>query len=153
MKSVIIVSIFSVGAGALIAVQSGLSGQLSKTVGSPFFASFSIYFVCSILMGGYLILNPTLIPSSSSLGEVPWYLWFVGAICSCIALSTIYWLMPIIGVPKLMGAVIIGQLFISMITGHFGLFNLPVDPFNLNKLIGSGLLILGFIFINYQGKA
>jgi transporter family-2 protein len=152
MKSIIIMSIFSVGSGALIAVQSGLSGQLSKTIGNPFFASFSIYFVCAILMGGYLIFNPGQFPSSSELRSVPWHLWFVGALCSCMALSTIYWLMPIIGVPKLMIGVIVGQLFVSMIAGHYGLFNLPVDQFTVKKLIGSILLILGFLFINYEGK-
>jgi transporter family-2 protein len=152
MKTIMLMTFLPIFSGALICIQSGMSGQISKILGNPYMASFSIYLGCTLLMGLFFIVNPKLFPSLIDLRSVPIYLWIFGAVCSCIALCSIYWLMPIIGVPRLMVGVIFGQIIVSLIAGHFGFFGLPQEEISIGKVIGTILMLSGIIIINFEGK-
>jgi len=144
----LIMTLFSVLSGMAIATQSGMSGQLGRLLNNPLMATFVIYVSSTVIISIILIVLKTPLPSFELIKAVPWYLWISGALLSVIALSCVYWLMPIIGVPKVMVGVLFGQLLISMVGGHFGWFNMPVTNFNIEKLIGTVFLFVGIVFIN-----
>jgi uncharacterized membrane protein YGL010W len=54
---------------------------------------------------------------------------------------------PKLGVGQAVLFIVISQIFSSAIIDHFGLFGLPVLPFNYKKLIGLICVIAGVILI------
>lgn len=95
-----------------------------------------------------LVVKKTPLPNSSELLNVPAHLWFVGGIVSSLGLSLVYWLMPQIGIAKVVSALVVGQLFFSMTASHFGWFELPQSEISLAKLIGLLLMMMGVVLIN-----
>ena len=148
--NVIILILITVLAGVAIAFQSTMSGQLGKMLGNPFLATFSLYSVsavslCLLLLG----LRPN-VPDRSVLQSVPAYLWFAGSLLSIIALSAAYWIMPKLGVGRVMAGVVTGQIITSMLVSHFAWFGLPENPLTVGRLLGASLLLAGVFLINSE---
>lgn len=140
--------LMSILSGALILLQSSLSGQLSKHTGSPLLSSLALYTAGSLLMAIAIAAFRIKIPSASVLMGVPKYLWVSGSLLSIAGLTIVYWLMPIVGVSKALSGIIAGQILMGMIVSHFGLFELPPVSIDRYRLIGVIFLIAGVVLIN-----
>lgn len=140
--------ILSIISGSLILLQSSLSGQLSKITGNPHLSALSLYFFGFIFMLSFMVAGRVKIPDLGSLQAVPKYLWVTGSLLSVFGLTLAYWLMPILGVSKVLSGIIAGQMIGGMIVSHYGLFNLPTTEINQYKAIGAFLLLTGVILIN-----
>ena len=136
--------------GIAIAIQSSLSGQLGKILDNPLFATLSLYFMSGFMLSAIFLLALAKKPTWASLTGVPLYFWFAGSICSIAGLGTAYWLMPRIGLARVMTGIVVGQLTTSVIVSHFGLFGLPEHPLNLTRGIGLLLLVTGVGLINVE---
>ena len=141
-------SLLALFAGSAIAMQSGMSGQLGKILNNPLYASFVIYFSSLIFTIPALFIFKSQVPDLELLRSVPGHLWFTGGLLSVLALSSIYWLMPRLGVSGIMSLVLTGQIFAAMIAGHFGWFDLPLTPLNWRMSLGAILLVGGVFLIN-----
>lgn len=134
--------------GMAIAMQSGMSAQLGKLLQSPFAATFVVSFVTAMLIFILVSVAKIGLPSFSSIKDIPVHLWFLGSIFSAVALSTIYWLMPQIGVSNVMVGVLMGQIIMSILASHFGWFNMPVNSVSIMKLGGVMMLFAGVVLVN-----
>lgn len=151
--NLILMTFISIICGAAIALQSTLSGQLNGVVNNSLFTSFAIYIACALLMVIVFFISGTEIPAVSILKKVPRHLWVFGAILSVFALSTIYWLMPKIGVARVMTGVLLGQLLTSVIVSHFGFFGLPELKISFIKLVGIVFIFVGIVMVNWRVKS
>ena len=135
-------------AGVAIAFQSSMSGQLGKLLGNPLLATFALFFVSSLALGLIVFVWRIALPEPAQLKSVPVHLWVAGSLLSIAALSTAYWLMPQIGVGRVMSGIVVGQVLTAMFAAHMGWFDLPRDSITLQKAVGAALLFAGVILIN-----
>lgn len=129
--------------GAISSIYMPMNSSVSRYLGSPLTASITFYFVAlvtSLLL--FAIFGET--ETIYNIKSVPPYLYLTGFISAFIVLS-ITFLIPIIGVRKLVILSLTGQILMAMIVSHFGVLESPPDPVNVKKVIGAGLLIMGAI--------
>jgi len=134
--------------GAAIATQASLNAQLGSLLKNPLLAtcvafSSSIFFTL-LAVGVYTKDYPT----KEILRTVPVYLWFSGGILSAFGISMFYILIPKMGVGTMMSYALTGQLMVAVIVGHYGWFDLPINPITPGRFAGVVALILGVILIN-----
>jgi transporter family-2 protein len=137
-------------AGVAIAFQSSMSGQLGKLLGNPLLATFALFCVSSVGLAAALFAWNIAPPDLSRLMRVPVHLWVAGSLLSIAALSTAYWLMPQIGVGRVMAGIVVGQVLTAMIAAHMGWFDLPRDSITWRKAAGAMLLLSGVFLINSE---
>jgi len=137
--------------GMAIALQSVMSAQLGRYLGHPMFATFVVFAMSALLMGMIVLGVKFKLPSMVVIRAVPPYLWILGSVLSALSLTTIYWLMPQIGVPRVMVGVLAGQVIVSMIAGHYGWFGMPVMQMTGLKFMGVFILVVGVLMINFEG--
>jgi transporter family-2 protein len=76
----------------------------------------------------------------------PWYIWLGGLIGS-IFVGYITGINQQQGVALTFALVVAGQIFVSVVIDHFGLFGSVVRTITLEKIIGAALIIAGIILI------
>ena len=96
-----------------------------------------------------IALNPPL-PSVSQLKSTPAF-YYTGGIYGVIFVTTILMLAPRIGIANTLVATIIGQLIISVILDHFGVFGLLRHPINGFRLLGCAGLMVSLYLIQKTG--
>ncbi|MGG3799656.1 DMT family transporter [Metabacillus fastidiosus] len=140
----IILLLLSVIAGAAIATQSQINGSLGKKIGvlEGSFISFAVgtlilfFFVLFFGKGNLLLAF-----------EVPkWQL--VGGILGALYLSISVLAVPKIGVASTLIAVVIGQVVVSTVIDHFGLFGGTRFPIDGLKLIAILLMLVSIYLFN-----
>ncbi len=141
--------ILLLSAGALISIQSTISGSVSKIVGNSLISSVGLYFT-SLLIGLTILLSSgNLSKSVSALKEnsVMWLLLLAGGLSIC-GLSCVYWAIPRIGISKVICFVIAGQVFCSLVIAHYGLFNSIYEPISTSRVFGGVCMVVGVYLIN-----
>ena len=138
-------------AGGLIALQAALNSQLGSLLGHVKIASCSVFLTATLTM---LLLVGTSSyeqwPTLQQFTSIPRYLWIVGGVVSALALSCVYWIIPKVGAGSGMATVLAGQLVMSAIIGHFGLFDLPANALNPMKIVGLITLLFGMGLVIYE---
>lgn len=149
----IVFGLIALLAGVAIALQSSMSGQLGKLLGNPLLATFALFLGSSLALGALIIGARIAPPELEQLKHVPVHLWVAGSLLSVAALSTAYWLMPQIGVARVMSGIVVGQILTAMLAAHMGWFDLPRDPITRQKAVGTALLFTGVFLINSRTAA
>ena len=133
-------------AGGLVPVQGSINAHLSKGLNHPLQATFISFFGAVLLLVAVLtVLHPSL-PSVSQLRSIP-PIYYSGGIYGVLFVTTLLVLTPHIGIASTFVATIVGQLILSVILDHFGLFGLERHPVDLSRLIGSAGLLASLYLI------
>jgi len=133
-------------AGGLVPVQGSINAHLSKGLNHPLQATFISFFGAVLLLVAVLtVLHPSL-PSVSQLRSIP-PIYYSGGIYGALFVTTLLVLTPHIGIASTVVATIVGQLILSVILDHFGLFGLERHPVDLSRLIGSAGLLASLYLI------
>ncbi len=136
--------------GGLLPVQGSLNAHLGKGLNHPLQATFISFFGAMIVLFLLLLaLNPPL-PSVSQLKSTP-AVYYTGGIYGVVFVTTILMLAPRIGIANTLVATIIGQLIVSVILDHFGLFGLVRHPINGFRLMGCAGLMVSLYLIQKTG--
>jgi bacterial/archaeal transporter family-2 protein len=126
--------------GGLLPLQGSINAHLGKSLNHPLQATFISFFGAMILLVILLALIHPQMPSVAQLKATP-VIYFTGGIYGVIFVTTILILAPRIGIANTLVATIIGQLIVSVVLDHFGVFGLARHPINTYRLIGCiGLL-------------
>jgi transporter family-2 protein len=134
--------------GICLAIQAAFNTQLSVMLKQPILATISTS-VSSVVFASLLLLFVRKeIPSLKIIKIIPWHLWFIGGMFSVIGVSIYFFTIPKIGISKMISLGLCGQLVFSVVAGHFGWLNLPLDPATWKKIIGIIAMIIGILFIN-----
>lgn len=138
--------LLSLAGGLSIGMQAAINGGLGKKVGTieATFISFCVgtaaLFFMVLFWGKGNIL---------AVSEVPTYQ-LIGGILGAFYLAVIVVAVPKIGVSGALFAVITGQLLISAIIDHFGLFGAPRFPLDLKKMIALVLMISAIYLFHHK---
>lgn len=140
-----IMTLLAVIAGISIGTQAGINGGLGKKIGviEGAFVSFAIgtliLLVCTIFLGKGNLLNVFSVPK--------WQL--TGGLLGAIYVLVMVLAVPKIGVATTIVSVILGQVLISGVIDHFGLFGGKQIPFDWQR--GVAALLLGIsLYLMYK---
>ncbi|MEM8909778.1 MAG: DMT family transporter, partial [Bacteroidota bacterium] len=137
MKSLLLYLLAFTG-GVLLAVQAGFNTQLGTLLKQPILAVVSMSIASAFFgLAFLLILNKGSIPWPT-FHQVPWYLWFIGGLFSMMGVSLYFYIIPKLGISKMIALGLSGQLIFSLIAGSFGWLNLSVEPLTTKRMIGIG---------------
>ncbi len=134
-----------IAAGITTTLQGVINTGLESRTG---FAGsvFIVTWVSALVMLVLLIIFPSYSNFKDLPGLKQWYL-YAGGLCGIIIISTPVFLIPRIGVTLTIVTMIAGQLLISTIIDHFGLFNFPAIRMNFARFSGIILLIAGVFLV------
>jgi transporter family-2 protein len=133
--------------GAILPVQAVLNTKLGKQTGGPMISSLLSFLVGLIgLLIINLVTNYTAFSNMKLLSVSPWYVW-MGGLLGAIYVTVIIFVNQQQGVALTFALVVAGQIFISLLIDHFGLFGSIVRPVSIPKVIGALLIIAGLVLI------
>ncbi len=139
MTALMIVIVLGLVGGVAAGLQGPLASLMAKDVGTW----GSVFF---IHLGGTLgCLLILLVPGSHRLSawrDVPWYALIAGLL-GLVLLSCLTLCIPRLGVATTMTLIIVGQLAVAACLDHFGIFVDAVRSFDLSRLAGMVVLLIG----------
>lgn len=133
-------------AGAALPTQAGINGLLAKNWTGALWAAFISFVVGAVALFILLLVTKQSAPSISGLTKVEWW-YFTGGVLGVFYVAVATFAAPVIGATQLVALVVGGQLIMSVLLDHFGLFGFSKQPLDWHKLIGLGLMIGGVLLI------
>ncbi len=133
--------------GAILPVQAVLNTKLGKQTGGPLISSllsFLVGLICLFIIN--LFANYSAFTNMKLLSVSPWYVW-MGGLLGAIYVSCVIFVNQQQGVALTFALVVAGQIFISLLIDHFGLFGSIVRPLSIPKIIGALLIVAGLVLI------
>lgn len=133
--------------GAVLPVQAVLNTKLGKQTGGPLMGSllsFLIGLICLLIIN--FLTNYHALTSLKPFSVTPWYIW-LGGLLGAAYVTCIIFVNQQQGVALTFALVVTGQIFISLIIDHFGLFGSTIQPISLSKIVGALLIIAGLFLI------
>lgn len=145
---VILFILLAILAGAMLPVQGVVNSQLGRVLDNVVLAT-----LISFLVGSLTLLMVFLFRNNWSAGsglqglrDVPPVLYIGGAL-GAIYVTAVAALIPKIGVANTMIAVILGQVLLSLLLDHLGVFGVEVRAINWLRFLGASLVVLGLVLV------
>ena len=135
-------------AGAAIATQASMNARLGVLLHSSMWATVIAFGVSCVVMLMITIVFSQQTPSWSQADSVPMYLWVAGGGLAALGVGLFYYLIPRMGMGSMMTYALTGQLFIAMLSSHFGWFDLPAKPFTIYRALGVIALLFAIGILN-----
>lgn len=132
--------------GFLTPMQGAINSQLSRFMHHPLQASFISFLGGLVSLSIIIILLGIAFPGLPTFKTIPWYL-YLGGFIGAGFVSTMLILIPRIGALNMLGAAIAGQLIMSVIIDHYGLFGVPQHSMNYYRAGGILLLMGGLLLM------
>lgn len=132
--------------GCLIPFQGIMTSNLAKKFEHPFGAAFINFLGGTLVFALVMIISPVALPSFKKISSIPWYLFTGGLIGSLFILGAVFAL-PKIGASSFFGLIVFGQLIMTLVVDHYGIFGLPIHKFDSIRLLGMSLLISGAFLV------
>ena len=136
--------------GIFLAIQAGFNSQLGNYLKQPLLAVI-VTSVGSTFFGillACLLTKKT--PTTALLVNVPWYLWFIGALFSMLGISFYFYTIPKLGISKVIALGLCGQLLFSFLAGNYGWLVVPVEMITPKRFLGIGAMIIGILLLNMK---
>jgi len=126
--------------GVILAIMVFFNGLLASITG-PYISTLIYH-----LLGLLLIILISIIKRNkfSNLKEIP-LIFFLPGILSVVTILLNNIAIPKIGVTLAVGVGLFGQLVMSSLVEHFGLFEMPVNKLKKGKMVGLSIISLGII--------
>ena len=145
--------IFGVLSGALSGVQTAINGHLGKVAGSPIKASAISFTVglsclCVICIGLRLKQGKHAVVQAQEhvYKKDPWWMWVGGVFGGIYVLANVE-LAETFGTGLAVIIILIGLTTGGILVDHFGLFESPKKPMNVQKIVGVGVMVFGAALI------
>ncbi len=133
--------------GAILPVQAVLNTRLGKQTGGPLISSTLSFLVGLIaLLIINLVANYSALSNMKLLSVSPWYVW-MGGLLGAIYVTCVIFVNQQQGVALTFALVVAGQIFVSLVIDHYGLFGSIIRPLSIPKIIGALLIIAGLVLI------
>lgn len=143
-------SVLAILGGVFLAAQSGLNSNLGLLLKNPLLSSVVLFSSSTIFAFVFTLLSVKSIPNWLEIKQIPIYLWFTGGLFSVLGITLYYYTIPKLGISTMISLGLIGQLTFSVIVGHFGWFNLPIEPVSVKKTLGLLAMISGITLIHLK---
>jgi transporter family-2 protein len=138
-------------AGAVLPAQGAINAQLRLDLDAPVTAGAWSFIVAALSMlvvvAAVLALSPAAQrPRRPDTSGLPWWAW-LGGLCGAIYVTSVFLLIPEIGVAATVALTIAGQQAASVFVDRYGLLRLPRRPLSRLRLSGVALLLAGVALI------
>jgi transporter family-2 protein len=133
--------------GAILPVQAVLNTRLGKQTGGPLMGSllsFLVGLICLLILN--LFTNYTAFSQLKPSSVGPWYIW-LGGLLGAVFVSCVILVNQQQGVALTFALIVAGQIFISLLIDHYGLFGSVVQHLSATKIIGALLIVAGLVLI------
>lgn len=147
--SVILFTILAIFAGGMLPVQGVVNSQLGRVLDNVVLATLISFMVGSLtLLVVFLFRNNWSAGGGSLQGlrDVPPVL-YIGGVLGAIYVTAVAVLIPKIGVANTMIAVILGQVLLSLLLDHLGLFGIEVREIGWLRILGASLVVSGLVLV------
>jgi len=137
--------LFPVAMGTGLAMQTAVNAKLRFFVSSAYLSSgvsFLVAWLFLLLLS--LATHQPLVISLTTITQNPSWLW-LGGLFGAIALTGNVVLFQEIGSLQTTVLPIMGQIIMSVVIDQFGLFQSPINPLTLAKIIGLTIIIVGVV--------
>jgi transporter family-2 protein len=135
---------FALLAGAVLPVQGAINAQLRADLDAPVTAGAWSFLVALVAM--LVVLAAARPAAPARLERVPWWAW-LGGVCGATYVTSVFLLIPEIGVAPTIGLTVAGQQLASVLVDAYGLLRLPRRPVTPPRLGGVALLLAGVALI------
>lgn len=130
-------------AGILQSAMMSFNGLLAESV-SLWGVSFIVHFSGGLLLVLYILL---VVREKITLRGMPWYLYSAGFF-GVLLVSVSSWCVGILRAAVTTCLSVAGQLFISAVIDHYGLFHVPRVPFSIKRIPCFLMILAGIILLN-----
>ena len=129
--------------GAVLPVQGAVNARLRADLDAPIATGAWSFVVAAAAMLALVgVLGRRAAPRVDGLGRVPWWGW-LGALCGATYVTSVFLLIPEIGVAPTIALTVAGQQLASLAVDRYGLLRLPRRPIGRVRLAGVAVLLLG----------
>lgn len=132
--------------GCFIPFQGIITSNLAQKIEHPFGAAFINFLGGLFLFAMAISISPNAVPSYKKVSAIPWYLFTGGIIGSAFIFGALFAL-PRIGASVFFGQIVLGQLLMTLIVDHYGVFGMPIHKVDAFRLLGIVLLVSGSFLI------
>lgn len=126
--------------GVILAIMVFLNGMLAGITG-PYMSTLIFHVLGFVLIIIISIIKKNKFPN---LKEVP-LMFFLPGILSVVTILLNNICIPQIGITLAIGITLFGQLVMSSLIEHFGLFGMPVNRLKKEKVAGFSIISLGIV--------
>jgi bacterial/archaeal transporter family-2 protein len=143
MKTISMLWLLALAAGALIPVQAAANAALSKSIGGNVpFAALTLFIVAVMATVVGTLLTGQQVPSAAALRSAPWW-GYIGGLIVAFYVFTITFLAPRLGVGTAIALIVTGQVMAALTIDHFGLLRSLTFPLTPPRILGAALMTLG----------
>ena len=132
----------AIAAGAALPLQGAINAQLRDDLDAPIAAGAWSFVVAAAAMIAALALARPRQARVDRLARVPWWAW-LGGLCGATYVTSVFLLIPEIGVAPTIGLTVAGQQLASVLVDRYGLLRLPQRPISRVRLVGVATLLVG----------
>lgn len=143
-------SILAILGGVFLAAQGGFNSKLGVLLKNPLLASLVAFFSSTIFAMVFVLISIKNPPNWADIKQIPIYLWFTGGLFSVLGISLYYYTIPKLGISTMISLGLFGQIAFSILAGHFGWLNLPIEPITFKRGLGLIIMMSGIILINVR---
>ena len=133
--------------GAIFPIQAGLNSRLTKITLNPVITTFFSVMTGFLAISIYVVITKQQFPALSKFTEASWYVWLAGALGTVYVASVIF-LVPRLGLAFTFSLVVAGQIAVSLLLDHFGVFGIR-EPITTGRIVGSILITAGVVAVRY----
>ena len=139
--------LLSFSIGVMVVIQGGINSRLGILLNNSLLATLIALTMAASFTLIAVLITVRQFPSMYQLREIPVYMWVSGGLLSFLAVTLFYYVIPKVGISTAVTFGLAGQLLFAAIAGHFGWFNMPLEPFTMKKIAGLFMMIAGVILI------
>jgi transporter family-2 protein len=133
--------------GAIVALQPGINGLLSRRLEHPIQASVVSFSVGWLAMVASCLLLRQRLPVPSMLAGAPWWLWVGGGVIGSLFVTTALIVAPRIGAAWWVALIVAGQMATSLALDHYGVLGFARNELSAGRGLGAALVVAGVVMI------
>lgn len=139
--------LLAVSMGALLPFQAALNTRLARATDGPIVAALGSFAVGILTLLGIALATGVRLSSLTDAARTQSPTVWLGGVIGACYVGSITVFTPRLGVALTFGLLIAGQLLLSVLFDHFGLFGLPIQRLSPGRVAGVLLLLIGVVLI------
>ncbi|MGV8918805.1 MAG: DMT family transporter [Pseudomonas sp.] len=137
----------AIAAGAMLPLQAVVNARLGRAIGGPLWAAALSALVVAAVLACLALASGKPWPRVSQMAGLPWWA-CIGGLCGAVVLSATTAVAPRIGAAYMIALVMVGQVITAMALDRLGWLEMAVQPFSLQRLAATGLLVTGAVLMS-----
>ncbi|MFA6278270.1 MAG: DMT family transporter [Pedobacter sp.] len=142
----IIYTLLPILVGTCLPMLAITNGNLGKSFGSPFTATFGVFLVALAGITIVILAGKAPIPTAAQIGSTKWWYW-IGGLIVVLNIVTFTVSPAKIGVGNMIVLFVAAQLISSTVFEHYGLVGVVQHTINWQRIAGIILLVAGVFLI------